>query len=349
MAAARGRVQGPDRARSPRIGALDHTQLAVPHHVGQRRAAPGGPVQGGAPDLVARGVVRLDRVLVAGTWKETARTGHDAVGTAGQDRADGGGGVDLLVRGGAADQPAVVVVDPHVAAVGVVGAEGEPVGLRPPGDEVVRPGAVEVPHGRGGEHTVGGELRPPGGGRAAPAREGVGHLPQRTPLHERPTVAERERCLHTTVGHGVAGRVGDDLVPHRAASGRVGVVATVDGRGGVAGAEVEVAPVGVVDRSGRVDGRAPGDLEAVGAEGRRAATRVRVGAPLARADGLSLPAAPARGRRSVGEVERVQHPLAVTDLDRRSPAGVELHRRGLDDPARRVVEHLAPHDGHDHW
>ena len=341
-------VEGPDRTRPTRVGALDHRQLAVPQHVGQRRAAPGGPVQGGAPHLVAPGVVRLDRVLVTGPREEAARAGHDAVGTAGQDGADGGGRVDLLVRGGAADQSAVVVVDPHVAAVGVVGAEGEPGGLRPPGDEVVRPGAVEVPDGGGGEHAVGRELRPAGGGRAAPAREGVGHLAERTPLHQRPTVAERERRLHATVGRRVAGRVGDDLVPHRAAAGRVRVVATVDGRGGVAGAEVEVAAVGVVDRGGRVDGRAAGDLEAVGAQGRHAATRVRVGAPLARADGLSLPAAPARRHRSVGEVERVQHPLAVTDLDRRCPAGVELHRRGLDDAARRVVERLAPRHRHHH-
>ena len=113
-------------------GAFDDGELPVALHVGQRGAAAREPSSLVAPHLVALGVVDLDRVLVTGTGEEAARTGRDAVGTAGEDGADGGGGIDLLVRRGAADQPAVVVVDPHVAAVGVVGAEAKPLDDAPP-------------------------------------------------------------------------------------------------------------------------------------------------------------------------------------------------------------------------
>ena len=67
----RGRVERPDRPGAVRVdGALDHGELAVALDVGQRGAAAGAPVQRGAPDLVALGVVDLDRVLVAGAGKK---------------------------------------------------------------------------------------------------------------------------------------------------------------------------------------------------------------------------------------------------------------------------------------
>ena len=223
-------IQGVDRpARGARHGALDDSELAVALDVGQRRAPAGGAVQRRAPDLVALRVEHLDGVFVTGAGEVAPGSCGDSIGPPGQDGPDGRGRVDLLVGGGTTDQPAVVVPDAHMAAVGVVGAEGEPTRGGAARDEIVGPGAVEVARGGGREHAVGRELGPSGRGGTVPAQQCVGHLPERTPFDQRSPVAQRERRLHTAVGHRVAGRVGDDLVPHLATAGRVRVVATVDG------------------------------------------------------------------------------------------------------------------------
>ena len=100
-------------------------------------------------------------------------------------------------------------------------------------------------------------------------------------------------------------------------------------------AEVERA-VGT-DRGRRVDRDAPGDFDADDPCGWRPARGVR-GAPLGRPDPLPGAAAPARRRGAGLQVETVEVALAVTDLDRRRPVVVELHRGGLGDAARRIVE-----------
>ena len=348
---ARGGVQGPDRAVAPVHGAFDDGELAVVLNVGQRGAAAGGAVQRRAPHLVALGVEDLDRVLVAPA-EEAARAGGDPVGTAGEDGADGRGGVDFLVGVGAADHAAVVVVDAHVATVGVVRAEGETVGRRPTGDEVVRAGGVQITHGRGGEHAVGGELRPTRGRRPVGAVQRVGHLAQRAGLDERSAVSDRERRLHAAVGSRVAGRVGHHLVPQLAPVRPVRVVPAVDGRGRVAGPEVEVAVA--VHRCRRVDGRASGDLHAVDTGRGRRPARVAVGAALARTDGAPGAAAPARDDRPGLQVEPVQGALPVTHLHGLGATVVEQHGRGFGDAARRVVENGArrggvPRLGQRHW
>ena len=96
------------------------------------------------------------------------------------------------------------------------------------------------------------------------------------------------------------------------------------------------------DRRGRVDGRAPGDLDAVDARRRRPAARVVVGAALSRTDGAPRPAAPAGRDRAVGQVEPVEKALPVAHLHRRGAAVVEQHGRGLCDAAGRVIEIRAP-------
>ncbi len=154
------RVEGVDRATARTdLRALDDGQLPVALDVGQGGAAAGDPVQLDAPHLVALSVEDFDRVLVAPT-EEAACPRRDAVGTPGEDGPDGGGGVDLLVGVGAADQPALRVEDAEVAAVGVILAVGEAGRRRSARDDVLSSGAVEVAHGGSGEHAVGGELRP---------------------------------------------------------------------------------------------------------------------------------------------------------------------------------------------
>ncbi len=179
---ARARIERPDRSRPVRIDrAFDHGELAVALDVSEGRAAARGAVQLVAPDLVAPGVVDLDRVLVAAV-PETSGARRDSVGPAGQEWPDGRRGVDLLVRGGVADETAVVVVDPQLAPVRILLPVGDAVGGRSSHREVVAPGAVKIAHGGSGEHAVGGELGPPGRRRAGPAFERVGLLAERPTL-----------------------------------------------------------------------------------------------------------------------------------------------------------------------
>jgi hypothetical protein len=93
--------------------------------------------------------------------QEGARAGGDAECPTGKDRTHGGGGVDLLVRVGGADQATVVVEDPQVAAVLVVPPVGEAGRGRTADDHLVLAGAVEIADGRRGEHAIGREEWPP--------------------------------------------------------------------------------------------------------------------------------------------------------------------------------------------
>ena len=120
----------------------------------------------------------------------------------------------------------MVVEDAQLAAVGVVRAEGEALGGGATRDEVVGPGAVEVADRGGREDAVGGELGPPGGRGPVGRIEPVGLWPSEpASAMAPPSPMESEACT-PHVGHGVGGRVGDDLVPGEAPRWRVGVVAT---------------------------------------------------------------------------------------------------------------------------
>ena len=337
-----GGVQRPHRpCGDRRRRAFDDSQLAVALNVGQGRAAARQSVQRVVPDLVAPAVEDLDRVLVAGAGEEAPRARRDAVGAAGQDGPDRGRRVHLLVGGGAADEAAVVVVDAEVAAVAVVVAVGETGRGRATGDEVVGTRAVEVTDGGGGEDAVGRELRPSRGGSAVRRVERIGLLPERTGFDQRAAVGDGGRGLDPHVVERVRRRVVHHLVPHLGPARRVGVVAPLFGLGGVARAEVEVAVVGI-DRRRRVDGRAAGDLDALGGRARRRAPHAG-DAPLGRAGGGRRgDAAPARQHGAVLQVEAVDVTLAVAELHAGRPIVVERDRRRLPDAARRVVQVLDP-------
>ena len=251
-------VEGPHRTGAVvLVGALYHGEPAVPLHVGQGRAPAGGAVELLAPDRVAARVEHLDRVLVA-TRVEGSRPGGNAERSPGQDRAHGGGRVDLLVGVGGADEATMVVEDAQVPPVLVVLPVGEAGRGGTTDDDLVLPGAVEIAHGRRGEHAVGREEGPPAEQRPVRGPQRVGPLAQRSGDHEGGTAGgtHRRRGLDADIGKGIGRRVGGKRVPQQRATGPVGVVAALGGVGGVPGVEIQVVAGGCRHhRRGGVDRR----------------------------------------------------------------------------------------------
>ena len=205
----------------------------------------------------------------------------------------------------------------------------DPVGLSGRGcaadDEVVLSRPVQVAHGRGREDAVGGELGPSCGVGAVRRVERVRLLAERTRLDYGPVVRDRRRRQHTPIGLVVARRVLDDLVPQLVPARAVGPVAAELRRSRVARAEVEVA---VHDGGRRVDRRV---LRYGDALIRRCAQRGAAvhcdAASLTGPDGGRVGrSAPPRRNRPVAQVEGVDVPLAIAELDDRAAAHLVDHR-----------------------
>ncbi len=267
---------------------FDHLESAVVEQVGQGRAAVGGASQGGRPLQAAVGVEGLDGVRVGGPGKVRAGTDDDPGGAAGQEAADGGGGVDGLRGVVVADEAALAVQDPEVAALGVGPAAPVAGGLGPTLDDVGLAGAVEVGQGGGGEHAVRREEGPSLQRGAASGVQCVLFLAQRPGDHSGGALqrTHRQGGLDTLGGAGVGRRLDHVGVPEPVAAGPVGEVAAGCRVCGIAGADehgVEAAPT-------------------EGGHRRRGVDR-----------GAAILGGPASDRRPTCQVVRVHLPRPVTD------------------------------------
>ena len=314
-------VEGPHRAGPVvDVGALDHVEGAVVVEVRQGRARGGDAVEARRPAQVATAVDRLDGIGVRGPGEVAAGPEDRPGGPAGQEAADGRGGVDGLVGVVVTDQPPAGVEDPQVAPVGVVLAAPETRRLVSALDDLGLAGSVEVAQRRGRKDAVGGEEGPAGEGGARAGVEGVLLLVERAGHHvggARAQGPHAEGGLDPLSGLEVGRRVDHRGEPLQVGRGAEGLVAPLGRVGGVARADEDrVGPAtDVGDRGGRVDGHPGGG----------------------RPPGHGAP---------VDDVEAVDEPVAVAHDHRRAVTVEDGHvGRRLGHRPAPVVEDVVPHRG----